>query len=1211
MSLRDPSVSGDSDLGQYARLDGLAAEFAARYRRGERPDLEDYARRHPELAEAIRDLFPAMVGLEKAEAIRGESDGGVPGGPAPAPSRVGDFRILRQVGRGGMGVVYEAVQVSLGRHVALKVLPSGPLRDPKALERFRREARAAARLHHTNIVPVFEVGQDGDVLYYTMQFIQGQGLDVVIEELKRLRRAGQAAGPAPGPSGGHRESDRTMDSSGRHREGPATRIARSLLTGGVGIVSTDRPEPAGLTADGVGGGPILDPTAPDCAEAPDTPVDDGARPSGSAVMPGGAPISSFETSAGRQTYHRSVAQIGRQAAEALAYAHARGVVHRDIKPSNLLLDTSGVVWITDFGLAKAEEGDLTATGDLLGTLRYMAPERLQGEGDARADVYALGLTLYELLMLRPAFDASDRLRLMEQIRDQDPARLRAVDPRIARDLETLVLKAIDKDPTARYQAAAEMAEDLRRFLDGEPIRARTVGELERAWKWAMRRKALAVACVLGLLAVLLGGLGGAAAWHWRAAETARYLETLARASAVTARAEAERQRDKANVARNQADTARVAEQGVRAEAERQREKFERFEYGRTIQVAHQEWRENGVPATLALLESTRADLRGWEWRYVHRLCHSELVTLKGHTSMVGSASFSPDGSRVVTASADKTAKVWDTKTGAEVLTLKGHTDFVESASFSPDGLRVVTASRDATAKVWDAKSGAEVLTLKGHTDFVESASFSPDGSRVVTGSADTTAKVWDAKTGAHVLTVKGHARGVTSASFSPDGSRIVTGGFDKTAKVWDAQTGAEVLTLKGHTGYVYSASFSPDGLRVVTASRDATANVWDARTGAAILTLRGHTRPVFSASFSPDGSRIVTGSIDKTAKVWDAQTGAEILPLKGHIGFVHSASFSPDGLQVVTGGLSHDDTAKVWDARTGTEVLTLKGHIGSVESASFSPDGSRVVTAGWPPIVWDANSGAEVLTLKGNTNFVNWASFSPDGSRVVTANRDATANIWDARTGAAVLTLKGHRGGVRSASFSPDGSWVVTGSVDTMAKVWDARSGAEILTLKGHTSWVESASFSPDGSRVVTASADKTARIWDAKSGAAILTLKGHRGGVHSASFSPDGSWVVTGSVDTMAKVWDARSGAEILTLKGHTGDVYSASFSPDGSRIVTGSLDDTAKVWDTQSGAAVLTLKGHTDDVRSATFSPDGSRIVTGGFDGTAKVWDARPFKR
>ena len=400
-----------------------------------------------------------------------------------------------------------------------------------------------------------------------------------------------------------------------------------------------------------------------------------------------------------------------------------------------------------------------------------------------------------------------------QVLSDEPVPPRRLNPSIPRDVETICLKCLEKEPDRRYASAAALAADLRRFLNGEPIAARPVTRLERLAKWARRKPTLAAAYTLGLLAVLLGGLGGTAAWQWRAAATAR------------------------------------------AEAERQRENFERSEYGRTVEVAHQEWRENNVPAAVALLDSTRVDLRGWEWRYVHRLCHTDLLTLKGHTRPVSSASFSPDGSRVVTASTDNTAKVWDAKSGAEVLTLKGHTRALYSASFSPDGSRIVTGSQDDTAKVWDAKSGTEVLTLKGHAGNVTSASFSPDGSRVLTASYDGTAKVWDAKVGAEILTLKRHTLPVTSASFSPDGSRIVTASGALTAKVWDAKSGTEVLTLKG-TFAVLSASFNQDGSRIVTAGNDNTAKVWDARSGAELLTLKGHT----SASLRRRSARTGRGS---------------------------------------------------------------------------------------------------------------------------------------------------------------------------------------------------------------------------------------------------------------------------------------------------------------------------------------------------------------
>jgi serine/threonine protein kinase len=362
--MADPSSSRDS-------VEELAEEFADRLRRGERPSLAEYTDKYPQYADAIRKLFPALLLMEQFKPAASEPTGAFSprAGTAEEPKLegLGDFRILREVGRGGMGIVYEALQVSLGRHVALKVLPQHALLEPRHLQRFQREAKAAARLHHTNIVPVYGVGEENGLHYYVMQFIQGLGLDEVLAELRRLRRSKGAAGAEAA----------TPDTAAKSvKEMSAQEVAQSLLWGN----ACDAPGSPGAKA------PLSDTSIHLPGQSAQSTLSETGRP-----------------------YWQSVARIGVQVAEALAYASSQGILHRDIKPSNLLLDTHGTVWVTDFGLAKAADSeDLTHTGDIVGTLRYMAPERFRGQCDVRSDLYALGLTLYELLTLRPAFAETDR-----------------------------------------------------------------------------------------------------------------------------------------------------------------------------------------------------------------------------------------------------------------------------------------------------------------------------------------------------------------------------------------------------------------------------------------------------------------------------------------------------------------------------------------------------------------------------------------------------------------------------------------------------------------------------------------------------------------------------------------------------------------------------------------------------------------------------------
>jgi serine/threonine protein kinase/formylglycine-generating enzyme required for sulfatase activity len=481
---------------QFVLLNRLADEFADRYRKGERPLLQEYVDRHPGLAEDIRELFPAMVEMERAKEDRDAVSEPSAAGPLPPLERLGDFRIIRQIGHGGMGVVYEAEQVSLGRHIALKVLPQPLLADTRTKRRFEREARAAARLHHTNIVPVFGVGEHDGLPYFVMQFIPGLGLDEVLEELRRLQpgaRAGVNPERIDKHTGGELRASRRSIS--------ASSVARSLMTGRFEAPTERADDPradenkaAVELAWAAGDNPDPLRQTPVAGRLSDT----FALSSSSVVLPG----TTRQSGKKQLTYWQSVAQIGVQVAAALQYAHAQGIQHRDIKPSNLLLDTTGTVWVTDFGLAKADDQqDLTHTGDVLGTLRYMPPEAFDGKADARGDVYSLGLTLYELLAFRPAFEEKDRKRLIKRVTTEEPARLERVNRSVPRDLVTIVHKAIERDLANRYATAAELEADLRRFLDDEPIKARRQTSFERGVRWARHNPGMAALC--GVLAAVL------------------------------------------------------------------------------------------------------------------------------------------------------------------------------------------------------------------------------------------------------------------------------------------------------------------------------------------------------------------------------------------------------------------------------------------------------------------------------------------------------------------------------------------------------------------------------------------------------------------------------------------------------------------------------------------------------------------------------------
>jgi WD40 repeat protein len=599
------------------------------------------------------------------------------------------------------------------------------------------------------------------------------------------------------------------------------------------------------------------------------------------------------------------------------------------------------------------------------------------------------------------------------------------------------------------------------------------------------------------------------------------------------------------------------EAAVFRECNLERARFEGVRWYRT------EWLRCGLAGAVGL-PAGRPDgifalcdgVEGEDWSELRRL--SRVTTAGGHSGPIACCAWSPEGSRIVSASSDQTLRIWDAKSGAGLATLQGHQGWVNGCAWSPEGLQIVSSSSDKTLRIWDAKSGACLATLEGHQDSVWGCAWSPDGLRMVSASRDKTLRIWDAKSGACLATLAGHQGSVSGCAWSPDGLRIVSASSDNTLRIWDANSGGCLATLKGHQGLVLDCAWSPDGLRIVSASSDQGLQIWDAKSGACLATLLGHQIGVSSCAWSPDGLRIVSASSDQRLQIWDAKLGACLATMQGHRDWVRACAWSPEGLRIVSA--SEDQTLRIWDAKSGACLATMLGHQNGMSSCAWSPDGLRIV----------------------------WAS------------SDKTLRMWDTKSGACLATMRGHEDGVNGCAWSPDGLRIVSASGDQTLRIWDAKSGACLATLRGHLSWVLGCAWSPDGLRIVSASHDKTLRIWDAKSGVCLATLQGHQASVLGCAWSPAGLRIVSASDDTTLRIWDAKSGACLTTLEGHQNSVWSCAWSPGGLRIVSASHDGTLRTWDAASGAElaprIYHFSGRDGEPAWCSVDHPGNRIMACG---------------
>jgi WD40 repeat protein/serine/threonine protein kinase/Flp pilus assembly protein TadD len=1133
---RFPEIANDSAV----VLDLVAAEYLLRRERD--PDFSpcDYEQRFPalhgQLAAHIQKLekrpealaanwqtadtlVPVAAAAADGQARAAAADNGrtPPRGEGTARPMIPGYEILEELGRGGMGVVYKARQVGLGRLVALKMILAGSFAGDKERARFQTEAEAVARLQHANIVQIHDIGTHDGLPYFSLEFVDGGSL--------------------------------------------AARLDGTPL-----------------------------------------PWEEAAR---------------FVAILARAVHH----------------AHERGIIHRDLKPGNILLASGGrkppdakepsgglrpplancVLKITDFGLAKkldVGEGH-TQSGAIVGTPSYMAPEQAgghQAEIGPTVDVYALGAILYELLTGRPPFKAATSLDTVLQVVSEEPVPPSRLNPKLPRDLETICLKCLRKQPGRRYASALALAEDLQRLCAGEPIQARPVGRLERSGKWMKKHPAAsALYAMIGLVVATL--LVAMPYVSWRESQLRRVAE--------------------ANEVKAQTNLATAKANAMRAEANEKRADQSKAQLRtltdlRGITTAYQDWRSGNIIRPRQLLNDCPSKLRGWDWHFVNRMIQPVLLSLPAGKARITSVKYTPDGKLLLAASLDGKIRIWQAATGRLIRILTAHRqplpitakDFdVYGLAVSPDGNQFAAGAGDNTVVVWDTATGAERLRLRGHAGLVRDVAFGPDGKRLASTARDGSVRIWDLASGkaARVFRLS-EQEAVQGIAFGPDGKFATTG---SKVRLWEEATGKSVI-LAGHAMESYGLAFSPQGRFLAAACGiEGLVRIWNPRTGQLVTALPGHPNYVLSVAFSPDGLHLASCGWKAELMVWETRSW-QVHRQRGGLATLAAAAFSPDTQEIAVG--DWDGTIQSYRAYDTTDGRVIRDDA-RITAAAVAADGRRIIVArenptmkNWTMHYWSADHGWE-NTYFGQGGTVETLALSRDGKWWASGSVNNTLILWEVANYQKSYRFE-YGGQVKRVVFSPDGNWLGVATSETKARLVNP---ASIKSQRGgfvfagqdlpHPSPVNDLVFTSDSKRLVSAAQDGHVYIWDVATGQYRPTISGLPGGAKCVALAPDDRLCAVADGHDDIHLYDLTRGKEFgKPLTGHTWGINKLLFSPDGSRLVSCGGDGSVRFWHPGTGQNTLIFAGHAGPVRDIAFTPDGRQLISASLDGTLRVWDADP---